>query len=79
MEKNKDDLQDKIARLSQQATQLFEHGQYKDAIGIATQLCKIAKQYFGENNSGGRLKPVSNHMAAKCLSRGHVYVYDARL
>jgi outer membrane protein assembly factor BamD (BamD/ComL family) len=47
--KNKDDPQEQVARLYQQATRLYENGQYEDAIAIATQICKIIKQNFGEN------------------------------
>src|SRR3989442_458425 len=49
--KNKDDLQNQIARMTQQADQLSENGRYKDAVNIVTQLCKMIKRNFGENNS----------------------------
>ena len=35
--KNKDDPQKEIDRLQQQANQLYEHGQYDDAIDVLTE------------------------------------------
>jgi tetratricopeptide (TPR) repeat protein len=48
---NKDDSQNEIARLNQQASQLQEQIRYGDAINIATPLGYIVKQTFSEEHS----------------------------
>jgi CHAT domain-containing protein len=47
----KDEPQKQIARLHKKALQLYENGQYDDALSIVIQICKQAKRTFGENHS----------------------------
>jgi tetratricopeptide (TPR) repeat protein len=50
LETRKDDVQNRITQLVAQANQLYQKGQYKEAIPVVLELCDTRKKVLGENH-----------------------------
>jgi tetratricopeptide (TPR) repeat protein len=76
-----ENIRQQISRLNQQVVQLYQQGQYEQAIRLVTRACDLAKRHLREdhpdyarslNNLAVLYHAMGNYAAAKSLlSSGH--------